>query len=553
MRFLSRLLVAVLSVGLCTSVASAGSAVVSNGRFTNVYVFQNSDTQTWEQHLASIGADSRTFSRAAIDAFTKSIMSQSWPTYWDVLAQYNGIQPPQFFGSFVASKSCVDAALKDRHNGLLEWDTVRSLSNCHISGMDPSPQVNLIFSPDIKLADIPHLGFGTGTQMCTSTDNEDAYHAWGLNVPNFAAIPLACMSNFTDLSIALSHEDVETISDPGGAGMGNFGSNELADNCENTDRTTNWTTGSGTTFSLSRYWSNADNNCQPRLDPPAGSDSQTWLLGEGNPLRRFTGDVHTLSMGVPVGRTISPARVTQALIVIQTGGDDLRGGSSAGDNANVTLDFRGGSITTLNVNAGKNWANGTTHTVVLRLPAPAPAVSDITGAQISTNFGGGIGGDNWNVNKVALVLSFAQGSAVSTPRPIITHTWLNASGGPLVRFTGSVHDHTENVAPQDVGQAVSALSLVISTGNDDLRGGSNAGDNCDVTVALTSGGSITLHNVNSGQDWQNWTNHTVNIPIPAGGLKGGDIRSITLHTGFGGGIGGDNWNVQEIQLLATLQ
>jgi hypothetical protein len=36
-------------------------------------------------------------------------------------------------------------------------------------------------------------------------------------------------------------------------------------------------------------------------------------------------------------------------------------------------------------------------------------------------------------------------------------------------------------------------------------------------------------------------------------MKGGDVRSVKLTTHFGGGIGGDNWNVQRIQLLATLQ
>jgi hypothetical protein len=37
------------------------------------------------------------------------------------------------------------------------------------------------------------------------------------------------------------------------------------------------------------------------------------------------------------------------------------------------------------------------------------------------------------------------------------------------------------------------------------------------------------------------------------GLKGGDVQSVKVHTGFGGGIGGDNWNVQRIQLKATLK
>jgi hypothetical protein len=114
-----------------------------------------------------------------------------------------------------------------------------------------------------------------------------------------------------------------------------------------------------------------------------------------------------------------------------------------------------------------------------------------------------------------------------------------------------MHDYSHSVVPQDVGKEISALNLVVSTGNDDLRGGSHAGDNCDVSVELASG-TIALLNVNGGHNWTNWTDHTVPIPLPAGGLKGGDVKGLKLHTGFGGGIGGDNWNVNRIQLQATL-
>jgi len=92
----------------------------------------------------------------------------------------------------------------------------------------------------------------------------------------------------------------------------------------------------------------------------------------------------------------------------------------------------------------------------------------------------------------------------------------------------------------------------VSTGNDDLRGGGSAGDNCDVTIELTDGTSIVVTDANQKGNWKNWTDHSVAIPIPHGGLRGGDIKAVKLHTGFGGGIGGDNWNVERIQLRATL-
>lgn len=534
---------------LCAGTCFAGSAVVTNGKFTNIYVYPDPESETWEQHIARLRPDAAQFSRANIDRATQQLMAPSWPSYFDTLFQYNGIHPPQFFGSAVASQACVNAALKDLHDGVLQWDTIRSLSNCHVAGHDPSPQVTLIFSPDIKIAEIKPLG--TGPEMCTTSPTR-AWHAWGLNVPNFIALPTstACASNFMQLIQSMAHEVVETISDPGGAGMGDFGQHELGDNCEN--RTpAEFTTFNGLT--LERYWSNFDNNCQPRLDPPAGSLTATWVLGEGSPLRRLTGDIHDLTLGVPANRITADTSVTEVQIVIQTGGDDLRGGGNPGDNANVTLNFIGGSKLTTNINRGRSWENGQTHAVPLLLPSPAPKASDITGITISTHFGGGIGGDNWNVDKVALVVSFPAGSPTHTPPQTVVHTWLDASGNPLIRFTGNIHDLREVVQPQDTGKSVRSLELIISTGNDDLRGGSHPGDNCDVTIELAAGRTIMLNNVNSGRNLPNWTDHTVSIPLPAGGLKGGDVKAVRLHTGFGGGIGGDNWNVNRIQLKATLQ
>jgi hypothetical protein len=607
-------------VGVGVSRASA-QAIVTHGKFTNVYVYPNSDTMTWEDSFkfSSFSPDQpEKFSRASIDAFTRELMRPVWPSYFDPLFQYttsidtpfgpigkDNIHPPQFFGSGVAPKWCIDKALHSVRyliGRVLDWGTIRDLANCQaVGGMDPSTQVNLIFSPDITIADVPDSLLTPPNEappdMCKKRTN--GYHSFGFGVPNFTVLTTSqlCVKNFDGFTELLSHEVVETLSDPGGLGYGDVPrwTHELADLCEN-----EFTVVSG--FSLARYKSIFDNNCQPRLDPPPGDVSETWVLGQGTPLQRFTGQVHTLALGVPASRVISDEPVTQAILVIQTGADDLRGGSSSRDNANATLNFVGGQTITTNINQGRKWDNGETHAVTLNLPANPPRVSDITGVTITTNFGGGIGGDNWNVDKVALVVSFrpcaactisssiASGCTVDKPNlasidpahgtvafrdrmsghikltcpmtlpqniptgplTLVVHDWLLASGIPLIRFTGQRHDLTLPVAAQDVGQEVSALNLTISTGNDNLRGGSNPGDNCDVTVQLSSGQSIVLKNVNAGGEWANWTDHTVAIPLPPGGIRGGDIQAVVLHTGFGGGISGDNWNVQQVILQATL-
>ncbi len=535
-----------------TSLGTIFGSIVTNGAFTNVYVFPDPSSETWEQHIASLRpSDAASFSRVSIDAVNDRIMATTWPSYFSGLFQYHcppstdcGINPPQFFGSGMATQSCVDAALHDANNGVLAWDTVRTLANCHASGMDPSPQVNLIFSPDIR------IGAPMQTEICPPHSSTVAWHAWGIAVPNFAAVPTspACANLFSDFTQSMSHEDVEILTDPAGLGFGDFPTytSEAADIC-GTDQQNDPTTVIAPD-SLARFWSNTDNDCEPRLDPPYASRSTTWILGEGSPLVRFTGSVHNLQLDVPAARVDTDAVVTQLLVVIQTGGDDLRSDSRA----DVLLSFNGGSTLTTNISQGENWNNGQTHSEILSFP-PGLKVSDITGITIQTNFGGGIGGDNWNVDKVALIPSFAiNGSTVTVPPTPIIHRWFEASELPLVRFTGSVHDEILSVPPVDVGDGALGLSLRISVGNDDLRGGSNPGDNADVTIGLASGSSIVLTNVNQGQTWDNWTKHDVDIPIPSGGLVGGDVTSIDIHTNFGGGIGGDNWNVERVELFATI-
>lgn len=127
---------------------------------------------------------------------------------------------------------------------------------------------------------------------------------------------------------------------------------------------------------------------------------------------------------------------------------------------------------------------------------------------------------------------------------------IDKSGRPLIRFTGHAHDLQLDVPSLADPGLVDSLNLIISVGNEDLRGGGSAGDNCDVVVGLANGATVRVGNANGGGSWQNWTDHTVRIPIAAGSVRASDIKFVSLQTGFGGGIGGDNWNVQRVQLLA---
>lgn len=96
--------------------------------------------------------------------------------------------------------------------------------------------------------------------------------------------------------------------------------------------------------------------------------------------------------------------------------------------------------------------------------------------------------------------------------------------------------------PPVIGSAAKELILAFQTGGDDLRGGS---DNVSVTINLRDGGAIRSENVNLGQRWIDNTWQEIGIDLPDA-LQPGDISSVRLSTSFGGGMGGDNWNLDRL-------
>lgn len=96
--------------------------------------------------------------------------------------------------------------------------------------------------------------------------------------------------------------------------------------------------------------------------------------------------------------------------------------------------------------------------------------------------------------------------------------------------------------PPVVTQAPRELVVRMLTGGDDLRGGN---DNVHVHVLLRNGRSLRFDNVNNLRRWINNSEHTVSLPLPDGVVPA-DVRGIRLETTFGGGIGGDNWNLDHV-------
>jgi hypothetical protein len=135
------------------------------------------------------------------------------------------------------------------------------------------------------------------------------------------------------------------------------------------------------------------------------------------------------------------------------------------------------------------------------------------------------------------------------PEFIMNRTWFTATGSPLVRFTGSMHDFSRPVAapPADGSAVIQQLMVLITTGGDNLNGGNGPNDNADAIITLKSGRTIPIRNINSGRGWGNNEFHTANLNLPPG-IRGGDIASLTIHTNFNG----DNWNVNRLVLMAAV-
>jgi hypothetical protein len=94
-----------------------------------------------------------------------------------------------------------------------------------------------------------------------------------------------------------------------------------------------------------------------------------------------------------------PGQVNKLYFTFRTGGDDLRG---VNDNVNLTIHFRDGQLHRIqNANGGHRWTNNTSNVVEVNLThAVIPA--DITQIDLETTFGGGIGGDNWNMDSLSV-------------------------------------------------------------------------------------------------------------------------------------------------------
>lgn len=118
-------------------------------------------------------------------------------------------------------------------------------------------------------------------------------------------------------------------------------------------------------------------------------------------------------------------KVHELLLEILTGGDDLRGGN---DNVNVSIVLKDGSRESFsNINKRGRWINNYCESVPLMLKTPIK-FEDIACVEVQTTFGGGIDGDNWNLDALRIIANASSTSA---------RELFEQSGSPLNRFDGN--------------------------------------------------------------------------------------------------------------------
>lgn len=224
--------------------------------------------------------------------------------------------------------------------------------------------------------------------------------------------------------------------------------------------------------------------------------------------------------------------VHELLLSFATGEDDLRGGN---DNIDLTVDVFDGTQQHFSaVNGRSRWISNYTQTVQVVLQRPVPP-AQIRRLVLTDTFGGGVDGDNWDMKE--LDVSFVGATAT----PIKTVGFHRFTGSDKV-FAIPIHD-----APPVVAGQVSQMTFEIRTGGDDLRGGN---DNLNISVLFADGRTQVESNANNSERWADNTTHKLNIvlnkPVPVA-----EIKSVTLSTTFGGGMGGDNWNMDWAKVTAT--
>ena len=301
-----------VSVQAQTTVSAppTGAAVVSSAHFQNVFVFAPATpNETWDQHLRTflekdkastpghLAVDNDLETNATSEAINAFVAALTQSSYFSFAQQY-GINSVAFDGGIDASPLCLTTAMVS--GATPDYGDLTNFVSCETTNGAKDPQLNLIFSPDIsppkQLAGAAALcapgsdgtGKANGFHSTVTTTNDVAWGAWaglilfgplGLiggaavggttSEQNFTVLPLnpMCGTTFDQLASAISHEMIETVTDPAGLGWhagaltdtSSYNTGEVGDVCNGGPANPSGTNPIATmpflTVHVARYWS----------------------------------------------------------------------------------------------------------------------------------------------------------------------------------------------------------------------------------------------------------------------------------------------------------
>ncbi len=158
-----------------------------------------------------------------------------------------------------------------------------------------------------------------------------------------------------------------------------------------------------------------------------GAGQKELMSFSGAPLARLTGSQPSLTL--PEEATGAVGTFNQIQFSVTTGGDDLRGDSSA----TATLESPNGSTLqelTLKSQSEPGWGNNTSHTISLGLSPPrTPCAIGHILIKLTSHNSFGETNDNWNVQGVNVTLS---------NNGVGQQELTSGSGNPLARLTGDL-------------------------------------------------------------------------------------------------------------------
>lgn len=127
-----------------------------------------------------------------------------------------------------------------------------------------------------------------------------------------------------------------------------------------------------------------------------------------------------------------PPQKASISAIFGIGGDDLRGGN---DNAKIVITFKNSTkkLTFNNVNNSTQWNGFTEYSAFKQIPSfPEFTINDINSVELWHTGGGGMGADNWDIDKFKLNVSY-NGQ---------TKLLVDKTGTPIHRFTGDTRRKT---------------------------------------------------------------------------------------------------------------